>query len=116
MPDIELLSILRITYDIIGWLHDSRKLYSQTVKTSDSLNCRTNKAPQIKIDKKVMLDGERNISDYFRCITTRAADKTASEVLTNEIDNEFSEAFIRSIHWGLMLNDIIPRLRGVKNT
>ena len=41
MPDKELPSLLRIRCDIIGQLHDSRKLNSQTVETYESPDCRT---------------------------------------------------------------------------
>ena len=47
MPDLKLLSILRITCDVIGKPHESRKVDSQTMEMSISPSCRTNEAPQI---------------------------------------------------------------------
>ena len=44
MPDIELLSILRATCDIIGEPHESRKFNSQRIEISDIPSCRTNEA------------------------------------------------------------------------
>ena len=42
-PDFKLLSILRITCDIRGEPHESRKFNSQTVEASNSPSCRTNR-------------------------------------------------------------------------
>ena len=66
---------------------------AQTIEMYDSLNCRTNRAPQIETDREDMHDGKRNMSDYLRSITTRVADKRAGDALTNKIRNEFSAVF-----------------------
>ena len=47
IPDLTLLSILRITCNVIGKPHESRKVDSQTIEISISPSCKTNKTPQI---------------------------------------------------------------------
>ena len=46
--DIKLLSILKITCDVIGDPHESRKFDSQTIETSNSPGCRTNKTHRLR--------------------------------------------------------------------
>ena len=41
MPDIELLSILRITFHIMGEPHEGRKFNVQTIEMSNNPSCRT---------------------------------------------------------------------------
>ena len=49
-----------------------------------------NEALQNETDKIGMFDDKINMPDYFRPSANKAADKRASEVLTNKIHNEFS--------------------------
>ena len=42
MPDIKLLNIWKMTYEVIGSPHESRKLDLQTMEESNSPGCRKN--------------------------------------------------------------------------
>ena len=59
MPDVELLSTLGRTCDIIGRPHENRKVNSQTIETADSLNCRTNIGLWIQTNKEDMHDEKK---------------------------------------------------------
>ena len=66
MPDIKLLSILRLTCDVIGELYESRRSDLHTIEMSNSPSCRTNGAPQTETDSLGMCDDILNMSDCFR--------------------------------------------------
>ena len=93
MSDIELLNILRITCEVISESHESRKLDSQTIEASTSPSCRTTRAPWNETDKVHTHDNNTNRPDYFRPNTNKTLDKRASQVLTNKIQEEFSDIF-----------------------
>ena len=90
MPDIELLSILRIMCDVIAEPHESQKLNSHTREVPNIPICRKNKAMWNETGRVSIHDCKINLPDYFRSITNKAEDKKASKVLTNKIHNEFS--------------------------
>ena len=60
MLEIELLSILRSTCDIIGRSHEIRKVDSQIMQAADSSNCGANGALQIQTDKKDVHNGKKS--------------------------------------------------------
>ena len=93
MPDIELLNIVRITYKVIGVPKQSRKFDLQTVEAFYSHSCRTSITLWNITDKADAHDNNTDLPDYFRSSTNRAADKGASEILTNKIHNEFNDIF-----------------------
>ena len=92
MPDIKLLYILKIMYEVIDDPHERTKFDSQTVEASNGPSCRKSKALHIKTDKVDANDMNANMPDYFRSSINRAADKRAKEVLT-KMYNEFSDLF-----------------------
>ena len=71
----------------------SRMFDSQTIKASNSINCKANKAQQIKVTNVDVNDANSNMPNYFRSSINRAADKRASQVLMNKTHNEFSDVF-----------------------
>ena len=75
VPNIEMLSILRITCDVIGESHEGRKLESQTVEASNRPTYRTNEAPLNETDIVGMHDGKIYTSDCFRSSINKVADK-----------------------------------------
>ena len=90
MPDIELLSILKITCEIMGDQPADRKFDLQTIEPCNGSICKTNTSQQIKINKVDGVDTNSNIHDYFRFSTNKAADKKQA------IHNEVSDVFCRN--------------------
>ena len=78
---------------MIGNPHESRNFNSHTIEASNSPSCRNNRATQNKTYKLDVHNTDANMPDYFRASTNRTACKKASEILTNEIHNEFSDVF-----------------------
>ena len=93
MPDIKLLNILNITYEVIDDSYERRKINSQTVEASSSHSCRINRAPQNKTDKTKAYHTNAQLPDYFRPNTKREADKKTRQVLENKIHSKFSDVF-----------------------
>ena len=60
MLDIAMLSIVRITCDIIGVPHENRKVDSQKIEMANRPSCRTSKALQIQADKEDIHDGSKH--------------------------------------------------------
>ena len=75
MPDIQLLNILRITCEVIGDLHKSRKINSQIIEASNNPSCKTSRALWHETDETGTQDNNTNIPDYFGSSTNKAADK-----------------------------------------
>ena len=63
IPDIELLSILRITCDIRGELHENKKFYSKAIDISSSPSCKANETPQMKTDRVDMHGDKKSLPD-----------------------------------------------------
>ena len=85
MQDIKLPNILRIPCKVIGHPHESRRFNPQTIEATSSPSCRTNRTMQNDTDKGGTHDNNKNMPDYLRSSTSKAADERESEVLTNEI-------------------------------
>ena len=81
MPDIELLNILKRTFEVKDDTHESRKFNSQKREASNNLSCRANRTLQNKTDKVDANDINANMPYFVRSSINRAADKRASEVM-----------------------------------
>ena len=95
IPDIKLLSILRITCDVIIQSHESRKINSQTIKHLKAQIAEQMKTCRLRQIKWVMHDGKTNMPGYFRYSPSKAADKKQVKYLqTRFIMNsvKFSQA------------------------
>ena len=91
MPGTELLNILRITCDQIGDPYESRKSVTQRIDTSDSPSGKTNGAMQINIDRADACN-DKIMFQLMSGLAQRVADKRASEVLRNKMQ-DFSDVF-----------------------
>ena len=60
-------------------------------------SCKVNKAKQNKADNAYVNDANANKPDYFRSSIKRVADKRASQVLRNKIQNEFIVVFVQEV-------------------
>ena len=89
MPDIQPLTVLKITCKVMGNTNDMSTFDLQTIEES---NVPSYKRKQTKI-RWVVNDANANMPEYFRSSGNRAADKRVSHVLTNKIHNEFSDVF-----------------------
>ena len=78
MPDIELLSILRIACDVTYEPHEGRKFDSQTTEVSNSQVAE--QSPKKETDKVGMHDGSISMPDYIRTNANKAAHEKVSEV------------------------------------
>ena len=96
MPDTELLNMLKITCEVIGDPHESRKFDSWTIEASIRHSYKPNKAPQNKTDKIDVYDNNATMPDYFRSSISRTADNKATEILTNKIHIAFSDVSIQA--------------------
>ena len=93
MSDTKLFNILKITCEVIGDQHKSRKFNSQTIEASNGPSCKINKAPQINPDKANANDTNASMPHYFSSGINRAVDKRVSQALTNKIHHVFSDFF-----------------------
>ena len=84
LPDIKLLDILKIICGVMGDQQADRKFDSQTIHPSNGSSCKANKAQQIMTNNVDVNDANSIMSDYFRSIINRAADKRANQVLMHK--------------------------------
>ena len=70
------------------WRHESRKLHSHTINTSNNHSCRANRTPHNGTDKVYIHDNNTNMTPYFRSSANKATDKRASQY------NKFNYVFL----------------------
>ena len=74
-------------HEVVGDQQADRKFDLQRIQTSSGSSCGVNKTQQIKTDNMDVNDTNSNMQDYLRSSINRAADKWASQVLTQKIHN-----------------------------
>ena len=77
----------------MGGQQTNRKFDSQAIQLSIGPSHNKNTDQKIKLNNADAFNANSNIPDYFRLSMNRAADKRASQVLTEKIHNEFSDFF-----------------------
>ena len=68
-------------------------------------SCKANTGQQSKADNMDINNANSNMTDYFKFRANRAADKRTSQVLTQTIYDEFSEAFFGNLVFSLLIKD-----------
>ena len=85
--------LLKITYEVVEDQQVGRKFYSQSMKPTGTLNCRTHRGDDGRSDSVGLSNNNPNISDYFRCRAYKGADKEANSLITQNIHRKFSDTF-----------------------
>ena len=71
MPDIELLGILKIMYNVVEDQQADRKFDSQTMKPAGTLSCRANEENENRSDNAYVININPNMPDDFTSSTKR---------------------------------------------
>ena len=90
MPDIELLGILKIICEVVKGPQTDRKFHSQRMTPSSTLTIKTNTGQEIRSYNEDVINTISNMPDYFRFSTDKETDKRANQLITQRIQNEFS--------------------------
>ena len=93
MPDIELLSILKIMCDVVEGQQADRKFDSQTMEPSSAPSCKANTDWERRSDNMDVININSNMPDFFRSSMVREVGKRDNQLITQSIHNEFSDVF-----------------------
>ena len=97
---IEVLSTLKITWEVINAQQLSRKFDSQMIQLSSVLNYKTNTAEDHRTDSMGTSYSNVNMLDYFRSSANIEADREANISIIQNICSEFSDVFRNWMFWG----------------
>ena len=75
MPDIELLGILKIMFDVVEGQQADRKFDSQSVEPSSTLGYRANTDRESRSNNVDVINSNSNFPDYFGSNADREANK-----------------------------------------